>query len=60
MKVKAATAASVLDIAALLLIKHVEDADASLRQTPRCENYSADVVPASKIASPQAIFLKRA
>jgi hypothetical protein len=41
MKVKAAIAANVLDIAALLLMKRVEDADASHRQTLRRKNYSA-------------------
>jgi hypothetical protein len=41
MKVKAAIAANVLDVAALLLMKRVEDADASLRQTLRRCIYSA-------------------
>jgi hypothetical protein len=64
MKVKAAIAANVfdeiLDIAALLLMKCDEDADASPRQTPERENYSVDVVPTSQAVSPQLYFRKRA
>jgi hypothetical protein len=47
-KVKAAIAANVLDIAALLLMKRVEDADASLRQTLRGLDYSASAVRSRK------------
>ena len=60
MKVKAAIAANVLDVAALLLMKHDEDADASPGQTLEPENYSADVLLTSKTVSPQLYFRKRA
>src|SRR6202011_1054536 len=53
MKVKAAIAANVLDIAALLLMRNDEDADASPRQTPQPGIYSADGASASKAVSPQ-------
>jgi hypothetical protein len=42
-KVKAATAANVRDIAAPFLLALVEDANASQRQTPVPQNYSAKI-----------------
>src|SRR3982074_1007471 len=64
MKLKAAIAANVfdeiLDIAALLLMRNDEDADASPRQTPEPEIYSADGASVSQAVSPQLYFRKRA
>ena len=65
MKVKAAIAANVLDVAALLLMRRVErrrcvaKTNAEPRELFR-PNYSAEVSSFAKTASPQSYFLKRA